>query len=488
MRMAVNRKMDSRFAKCAFFLAGFVWIHDLRAQNTPPSPSHPWHSRDEKSLDRQLLTDLQPKWDIDSRKLYTLSELIDLAELHNPNTRAVWERARVRAAELGVARSAYYPTLTAAVFGASIRQAALVGEFFHRQTIAVVQPSLQVEYLIFDLGSRAGEVDVAKANLIIANLEFNNTHRELIFDVTAAYFRLLNAKGQRESAEISLKNAQAIEADADSRLKNGLATRPDLLEATAARAQADYDFQATLGAEKIAQSELASLMGLPAETELHVQSISELPIPQAIANSLDDEIQRALRQRPELLVEIARIRSAKGLLKQARSTYFPTIRFVGNGGLARAYGQQDLYPGHYAEGNVWTAGLEMRWTLFNGAKREEQVIAAKAEERAAEARLNELRDQIDEEVFASYTNLQTALRQQLAAAALLAASSQSYEAARQSYDFGLRSQLDVISAQKAFAQASSEDVTARSQLLLQVADLAFRTADMIAAQSQHTNP
>jgi outer membrane protein TolC len=347
---------------------------------------------------------------------------------------------------------------------------------------------LQVEYLIFDLGGRAGEVDVAKANLIIANLEFNNTHRELIFDVTAAYFRLLNAKGQRASAEISLKNAQAIEADADNRLKNGLATRPDLLEATAARAQADYDLQATLGAEKISQGELASLMGLPAETELHVQSISELPIPQAIANSLDDEIQRALRQRPELLVEIARIRSAKGLLKQARSTYFPTIRFVGNGGLARAYGQQDLYPGHYAEGNVWTAGLEMRWTLFNGAKREEQVIAAKADERAAEARLNELRDQIDEEVFASYTNLQTALRQQVAAAALLAASSQSYEAARQSYGFGLRSQLDVISAQKAFAQASSEDVTARSQLLLQVADLAFRTADMIAAQSQHTNP
>ena len=273
-----QEKMSGKILKYVFALSGLVSVHDLHAQSTPPSPNHAWHSREEKSLDRQLSIDLQPKWDIDNNKVYTLSELIDLAELHNPITRNVWERARIRAAELNVARSAYYPTLTAAVLGASIRDAALIGEFFHRQTIALLEPTLQVEYLIFDLGGRAGQVDVAKANLLIANLEFNDTHRQLIFKVTAAYFRLLNAKGQKESAEVSLKNAEAIEADADSRLKNGLATKPDLLEATAARAQADYDFQATVGAEKIAQAELATLMGLPAETQFRVQSISELPI------------------------------------------------------------------------------------------------------------------------------------------------------------------------------------------------------------------
>ena len=480
--------MTGRLLKYAFFVSGFCWSYDLQAQNTPPSPNHAWHSPEEKSLDRQLFADIQPEWAIDNRKLYTLPELVDLAELHNPVTRNAWERARIRAAELNVARSAYYPTLTAAVLGASTRDAPLIGEFFHRQSIAVLEPTLQVEYLIFDLGGRAGQVDVAKANLMIANLEFNDTHRELIFKVTAAYFRLLNATGQKESAEISLKNAEAIETDADNRLKNGLATKPDLLEATAARTQADYDFQATVGAEKIAQAELATLMGLPAETQFRVQSISELPIPQSITDSLEDEIERALRQRPELLAEIASIRSAKGSLKQARSTYFPTIHFVGKGGWARAYGQQDLHPGHYGQGETWAAGLELRWTLFDGAKREQQVIAAKAQQRAAEAQLHELRDQIDQEVFASYTNLQTALRQQQAASALLTASAQSYEAARHSYDYGLRSQLDVISAQKALAQASSEEVTARSQLLFQVADLAFRTADMIQVQAQRTNP
>jgi outer membrane protein TolC len=219
-----------------------------------------------------------------------------------------------------------------------------------------------------------------------------------------------------------------------------------------------------------------------------VQSISELPIPTTAADSLGEEIDRAFKQRPDLLSAIARIRSAEGELKQAKSTNFPEIRFAGDGGLIRGYGQQDLYPGHYGEGETWSAGLEMKWTLFDGAGREKKIAAAKRQADAAEADLHAKRDQIEQEVFTSYTNLRTALRQQQVATALLAASMQSYEAARQSYSLGLRSQLDVISTQKSLAQAQYEDVAARTQLLSQVADLAFRTGDMIQIQSQTSKP
>jgi len=467
---------------------GFFLVQDVLAQKTPPKPNLPWHSKEELEITKELTADRQPSWNIDRQKIYTLPELIELAELHNPETRAAWQRARVRADELGIARSAYYPTLEAAVYAASIRDAALIGEFFHRQTIGLVRPTLHVEYLIFDLGGRSGSVDVAKANLLIQDLDFNDTHRRLIYQVASAYFRLLNAKGQREAAEISLKNAETVESDAENRLRNGLATRPDFLEASAARAQADYDLQATVGAEQIAQGELATRMGLPADAEFHVQGISEIPIPTSAADSLGQEIERAFRQRPELLADMARIHAARGELKQARSSYFPTLNFAGDGGVIRGYGQQDLYPGHYAEGETWSAGLELRWTLFDGARREKRVAAAKGQMSAADADLHALRDRIEQEVFTSYTNMQTALRQQQAATALLEASTQSYEAARQSYDLGLRSQLDVISAQKSLAQARSEDVGARSGLLLQVVDLAFRTGDMIQVQTQTTKP
>src|SRR3954467_2241755 len=50
---------------------------------------------------------------INPRKIYSLAELIDIAERNNPETRVAWERARQAAAAVGLSESAYYPFLVA---------------------------------------------------------------------------------------------------------------------------------------------------------------------------------------------------------------------------------------------------------------------------------------------------------------------------------------------------------------------------------------
>jgi outer membrane protein len=476
--------------KAALILALAISIGGAssRAQSAPASPDKVWHSKAEPGLDRELARRPEAKYNIDPGKNYSLAELIDLAEQHNPETRVAWEQAKARAASLGVARSALCPTIAAIALASTLRQATLIGEFFHRQTLGVFEPTLHVEYLVLDFGGRGGAIDLAKANLLVSDLAFNDTHRKIIFQVASGYYRLLNAEGQREAAEVSLKNAQTVEEDAQSRLNNGLATKPDVLEATAARTQSDYDLQAAVGAVDIARGDLATTMGLPPETTFQVQAISELATPTAMADSVDQDIDRAFAQRPELLAQVARVRAANASIKQARSTYFPTLSFSGDGGLARAYGQQDLFPGHYAQGELWTVGLQLKWTLFDGTRREHEIAQAEAEKKAAQANIDALRDQVGNEVWAAYSNMKTALRQQAAAAALLAASDQSYEAARESYGYGVRNLLDVVSAQKTLAQARSEDIFARTQLLLQTANLAFETGDLIEVQPPKVGP
>ena len=457
------------------------------AQGVPPEPNSVWQTRDFTPL-----KSASSSWkgfdpvDMASDHAYTLSELVDLAEQHNPETRAAWQEAKSRAAELGVARGSLYPTLTAVAIAASLRQAALIGEFFHRQTEGVFEPVLHVEYLVLDIGGRNGDIDVAKANLLVSDLAFNDAHRRIIDQVASAYYRLLNAEGERQAAEASLENATAVEEDAVARLANGLATKPDELEAKAARAQAEYDLQAALGAVEVAHGNLATSIGIGPDTSFKVEEIDTLKVPAAIADSVDQEIDRAFKQRPDLLQQFARLRGARAAIKQAKSTYFPTLSFTGDGGLARAYGQQDLLAGSYAQGEVWNAQLELRWTLFDGARREYRLAKAKADERAAQAQIDSLRDRIANEVWAAYSDMRTALRQQHAAEALLAASQQSYQAAHEAYGYGVRNLLDVVSAQKALAQARSEDITARTQLLLAVTDVAFKTGDLI--QAQHWQP
>jgi len=475
-------------ALTAAFVVVSVCGVTARAQAPPPSPDHVYQPKTKLDLARPLPPHREPTDAIDAAKTYNLAELTDIAQSHNPETRVAWEAAKSKAASLGIARASLYPTVAAIALAETARQASLIGQYFHRQTLGVFEPTLHVEYLVFDIGGRSGAIDTAKANLLAADLAFNDTHRKVIFQVASAYYRLLNARGQRDAAEVSLKNAKTVEEDAQNRLVHGLATKPDELEATAARAQADFDLQAALGAEDIASGNLATAMGFSPETKIQVQPISELNLPAAMTDSVDREIDRAFAQRPDLLQQLARVRASEASIKHARSTYFPALSFSGDGGLARAYGQQDLLPGGYAQGEVWAVGLQLKWTLFDGTRREHEIAQARADKQAALAQADVLRDQISNEVWTSYSNMKTALRQQQSAAALLAASDQSYEAARESYGYGVRSLLDVVSAQKTLAQARSEDVFARSQLLLQVANVAFATGDLIQTQPPKVGP
>jgi outer membrane protein TolC len=458
----------------------------LVAQGSPPASGAVWQPKGVQTLEREAAAKPPESLLLDADKPYALAELIDLAQKHNPETRVAWEEAKSKAAALGVARSSLYPTMSAVALAISLRQATLIGEFFHRQTEGVFEPILHVEYLVFDLGGRSGEIDAAKADLLASDFAFNDTHRRIIYQVASAYYRLLNAEGQRQAAEVSLENARTIEEDAKARLANGLATKPDELEATAARAQADFDLQAAVGAVDIAHGDLATVIGIAPGTTFKVEGIDQLKMPSTVAASVDQELDHAFSQRPDLLRQLARLRAADASVKQARSAYFPSLNFKGDGGLARAYGQQDLLPGHYAQGELWTAQLELKWTLFDGARREYRRTQANADKKGAEAEIDALRDQIANEVWTAYSNMQTALRQQQAAAALLTASQQSYQAAHEAYGYGVRNLLDVVSAQKTLAQARSEDIGARTQLLLQVTNLAFRTGDLI--QTQHWSP
>jgi outer membrane protein TolC len=84
--------------------------------------------------------------------------------------------------------------------------------------------------------------------------------------------------------------------------------------------------------------------------------------------------------------------------------------------------------------------------------------------------------------------MKTALRQRWAAAALLEAATQSYNAAIDSYHAGVRNLVDVTQAQRTLAQARSADVLARTQALTALADLVFQTGDSIQSGQVRPQP
>jgi outer membrane protein len=447
-----------------------------RAQSAPSSPASPWQAPATLATPPRTRAIAEP----DPARIYTLPELINLAEQNNPDTRVAWESAKARAAELGISKAALYPTIAAVLVAQTARYNVFFGPVFYRQTEDTLSPTLEVDYTVFDFGRRSQEIVASKNNLLAANFVFNDTHRKIIFQVMSAYYRVLNAKGQEDAAEVNLKNAQTVQQAAEARLELGLATLPDVLEARSAAAQADYDLQAAVGASEIAHGDLATALGLSPVGPLQVESIQSLTIPQDLAVTVENSIDRALAQRPDLMQRIAQLRAARAEVKEAKTAYLPTIRLSGVGGISRTYAEQDQSPGVYSPNQeAWNAHVSVTWDLFDGFAREQRVARAKAEQKQAAAEVDALRDQIENQVWTAYSTARTALRQQRAAAALLDAASSSYDAALQSYTYGVRSQIDVVSAQRALALARTADVSARTQLLTGMAALAFQTGDLL---------
>lgn len=472
----------------AIFLLFFQYASRATAQSAPVASDRPWHAPIERNIEAEARDFRDPRFSVDPAKTYSLGELIDLGESHNPATRLAWERARAQAAALGIARSELFPTLAAAALSQVYRDEAFLGNRFFRQTVADFQTAVNLNYTIFDFGARAGRIDAATAEVLAANFGFNDTHRQVIYQVQQGYYQLLNALGQEDAAQASLANAKAVQQAAEERLKNGLATLPDVLEARSATAQAEYELQAALGNEQIARGDLATALGSSPTDVIRVQPLTDLQIPESISDTVEQAIDRAFVHRPDLLSQVAEIRTANARVKEANAAYYPSLTFTASPTAQSLYGIQQTLPWTNTADLGGGMALSLSWIVFDGGARKNNLRQAKANVQAAESQAMVTRDQIADQVWIAYSNLNTAFRQRQAATALLEAAGQSYAAALESYNYGLRNLLDVTAAQRTLAQARSTDVLARTQVLTSLADVAFRTADSIQPGAKKSQP
>src|SRR6516164_4608570 len=478
--LPLARQSTVRFLSCTGALVVFLSCsRHTFGQIAPSSPDHPWHTSAEQQLRAEVKGVRSPGFAVDPARTYSLAELVDLAESHNPQTRLAWERARAQAAALGIARSELYPMLVAVALSQTNRQEILVNTRFYRQTIQDFAAAIELNYTIFDFGARSGRINAAKAETLAANLAFNDVHRNIIYQVQRAYYQLLNASGQEDAARADLANAQAVQQAAEERLSNGLATLPDVLEARSATAQAEYELQAVLGAEEIARGDMATSLGTSPTSTIHVQPLKDVPIPDFIGDTVEAAINRAVAQRPDLMEQVAEIRSANARVKEAHAAFYPSLNLNARPTGASLFGMQQTFPWAYTADLVGGIRLNLSFAVFDGGARRNNLARAQADVGAAEAQVSSTRDQIADQVWAAYSNLNTAFRQHQSAVALLEASSQSYDAALESYNYGLRNLLDVTAAQRSLARARSANVFARTQVLAALVDLAFRTGDAV---------
>ncbi len=421
---------------------------------------------------------------LDSAQPYTLAELIDVAEQHNPSTHMVWERAKQKAGELGLAKSAYYPKLDGlAVFG----DERLINPFpeplaprgYVMVEVPVVRPEVTLQYLIFDFGKREAGVDSAKDEKFAAGADLIQVNQALALRVASAYYLLVTAQERLQAAQDTLRTAKTTQDAAENRLNNGLATLPDVLNARAETAQAVFDEESADGDEKVARVKLTEAVGADPSPNIVIDNQRSASLPNRLTMSIDALIDRAMKDRPELMAQILRIRSAGARIRAAQAEYRPQIAISGSVAQTSLWPTADYGQLGSASEPTWSIELGVHWRIFDGGERRSELLIAESEHRKAADELTEIHDQTTREVWTAYIAFQTALRKHEAALALLDAANASYSASLDAYKYGVRNLVDVVTAENQLAQARLSNVSARSELFLEAVDLEFATGNLL---------
>jgi TolC family type I secretion outer membrane protein len=422
---------------------------------------------------------------------YTLAELIDLAEHHNPSTRTIWERAKQRARELGLSKAAYYPELEGlAVFG----DERLINPFpkplaprgYVTIEVPIVRPEVTLQYLIFDFGKREANVDSAKAEKLAAGADVIQVNQALAFRVASAYYQLVTAQERLQAAQDTLRTAQTTQDAAEKRMDNGLATLPDVLNARAETAQAAFDEESADGDEKIARVTLTETVGADPSPDIAIDSQRSAPLPERVAMSIEELIDRAMVNRPELMAQTLRIRAAEARIRAAKAEYRPQILLSGSIAQTSVWPTSDYGQLGPASEPTWSVELGIHWRIFDGGMRKNELLIAESKRREAEDELTTRDDETTREVWTAYIAFRTALRKHDAAVALLESANESYSASLDAYKYGVKNLVDVVTAEKQLAQARLSSVSARSELFIEAVNLEFATGNLLRNQPPAT--
>ncbi|HSY20119.1 MAG TPA: TolC family protein [Candidatus Acidoferrales bacterium] len=471
----------------------------LLAENSfPPSPYQSWAPPKLGDYEAQLAAGRGAYESnslglrADTNIVYDLPALIDIAERAHPQTRVAWERARQAAGAVGLSESTYYPYLAASATAGFQHELVAEGTVFPGNGVEE-NVALDVKWLLFDFGARKAQVTAAREQLMAANVGFNAAHQQIVFAVTKSFYDFNTARQKVGVAESALQAATAVGEAAQARYENGLATRPNVLQAEQQTAQAVFDLDAARGKFGDAQVTLVQSLGIVPTTQLQIADVAEKHFDENFADPLDQLIDRALSERPDLVAKLASLRARQAQVRLARAAYYPKISLEGSAGWEKL--DVNAYNSPYTGNSkpVYGIGLAIDLPLFEGFARVHRLRIAESQLREAENELADSRDRAVSEVWRAYTDLKTALRQQESADKLLTAAQSAFDASLEAYQHGLGTYVDTQSAQRNLTAAHSAVVDTRSSIFTAAAALAFSMGDLARPLSMthttmtHTN-
>jgi outer membrane protein TolC len=337
----------------------------------------------------------------------------------------------------------------------------------------------------FGVGVNRTDIVVSQNNWEISKEQLRDAVIQNLFAVENAYWDLYYAVEDLKVRREQLKRAETLVARAEAQAKVGVSAN---IEVTRARSSAASQAVSILQAENnvsLLRHRLLRVMGVLDEGRLRTGFVlADSPPEELHRASLAESLSVALRTRPEYIQAGLSIDNAALQERFARNQRLPTLQLFGEvslAGLDERFGPaaDDVERGRYTS---WEAGLSFEWPIPNRTARSRYRVAQLARLRARTQR-EAVVEQITREVADALDDLETAEGRIKSAQEARDLAQQLLRAEEKSFSLGRSDGTDVLNAQAALANAERDEVRARSDYAIALANLYRTQGDFLEQKS-----
>ncbi|MCK9620812.1 MAG: TolC family protein [Methylobacter sp.] len=411
--------------------------------------------------------------DKNSGHAWTLVDVVDQALCSNPQTRQAWANARFQAAQVGIAKSAYLPTVTLntsvarsmnAAGGSNLQLTTITSAGGASQPINRFTPVVSLNYLLYNFGGREAQLESAQRTLEASNWTHDATLQTVMFAAIQAYYQVFATQAAAQAALVSEQAGNEALNAAQKRYEVGAAALADALQAKTAFAQARLNRQKTEGDARVAIGSLANALGLDADYRLDIAA-PFLPKPDAEQETMVHRlIEEAKAMRPDLAAAEATVKAAEANVRAAEAGHWPSISVISNYGYSHTSLPSDT--------QSWTIGMQVSLPLFTGFNVTYQIRSAEEQLEVKRADYDKLEQSVSLDVWRAYQLLNTAHESFKSSEDLVTSADQSEKVAMGRYKAGAGNIIDLLNAQASHANARLQLIQAQYTWLTQKAQLA----------------
>ena len=308
---------------------------------------------------------------------------------------------------------------------------------------------LRVTQPIFAGGSIPAKINAGKLFSLLADQTVRAATQDVIYAAEHSYYDILLNQHLYQISADAVRSAQAHLDDVKQKRSGGVASDFDVLRAEVELSNFKADLIQNKNAINISKTQLLKVMGISQDS---VFVLSDELTYAPLKMTMEQAVEAAYRNRPDLFGRQFDIKLQKELLGIARSQYWPTI----SGFYDNIWSRPDPHRSMEIEwGHAWQAGIMVALPLFDGLSREGEIIQQKARLRQSQIDLIDAEETTLFELTKALLSIENTEEFVQSQQLNLTRAGEGSRLADIGYKEGINTQVEVIDAESALTKAKS---------------------------------